>query len=261
MNDKFNQFFNIWNGKFCEVSDPSNLNQCMDLCYAWCDFLNIPRDTIRHLFAYEVFTQPLDITLKYFEHVPNTPAGIPPVGSLVVFSKDIGGTAGHIAISSGRGDTNNFESFDQNFGTDKHCRLVSHGYSAVLGWLTPRQEEMDDDTKRALSLLTTAKVSMGYGNLEAAVRGLVGAANDIVAARNELLEYKNGENERVKQAVDTAIAENNKIWQSQLETANKSIQELTRRVEVLTSTQAENLSYKDLFSIAFKKLWLFRKGV
>jgi len=149
MKDKFNNFFNKWNGKPCEVNDPSNLNQCMDLAYAWCDELEVPRDAIRHLYAYEVYTKPNDITIKYFEMVPNTALAVPKVGDLVVFK---GGTAGHISIrSEGASDTNSFESFDQNFGnTVNKCGLIRHPYDNVLGFLRFRVEKEPEITEQTI---------------------------------------------------------------------------------------------------------------
>jgi len=135
---KFQEFFNEWNGRPCEVNDPSNYAQCMDLAYAWLDKLQITRDTIRHLYAYEVWTKPNDLTVKFFELIPNTPMGMPQCGDLVIFSNKVG-TAGHISISNGEGTTNSFTTFDQNFGpTVKKCGLLNHPYDAVLGWLRPR---------------------------------------------------------------------------------------------------------------------------
>ena len=260
MKEKFQKFFAENNGKYVEVNDPSNLYQCMDLAYKWCDYLQITRDTIRHLYAYEVYSKPCDATVKYFELIPNTPAGIPQVGDLVVFSKEIGGIAGHISIATGEGDTNSFKSFDQNFGIDKHCRIVDHTYSAVLGWLRPRVQELSDDTKRALSLLEQYKTSNGLGNLESTVRALVGFADDIVAVKNELLEYKNGENLRIETAKNEAIKIRDEYWQSQVASANKIIQELNQKVDVLTLGQAENLPWKILMSISWKKFWIARKA-
>jgi len=133
---KFQEFFNQWNGKPCEVNDPSNLNMCMDLAYAFLDKLEIPRDAIRHLYASEVYTKPNDLTVKFFEMFPNTPNGIPQCGDLVVFK---GGVAGHISIAKGEGSTSSFESFDQNYGsTVNKCGLINHSYDNVLGWLRPR---------------------------------------------------------------------------------------------------------------------------
>lgn len=120
--------------------------------------------------------------------------------------------------------------------------------------------EMDDDTKRALEQLQVAKAEFGYGNLESAVRGLMGAQRDIVAVKNELESYKAGESIRIEKAVNKALEVNNATWQSQLDSANKKIGTLTTEVETLKAGLAENLSYAELFSIAFKKLWIFRKS-
>ncbi len=136
-----------------------------------------------------------------------------------------------------------------NIDLDKVVQLAKEG-----------DYQMDDDTKRALEQLQLAKGEFGYGNLESAARGLVGAQRDIVAVRSELQSYKDGENIRIESAVNKAIEINNATWQSQLDTANKNIQELNKKVEGLVLGQAENLSYSDLFSIAFKKLWKIRKG-
>ena len=119
---------------------------------------------------------------------------------------------------------------------------------------------MDDDTKKALDLLQIAKKDGGFGNLEGTVRGLVGAMADLVKVKAELFEYQSGENERIKHAISTAISENDKKWQSQIDSANKRIEELNQKVDILTTTQAENLPYSLLFSIAWKKFWKFRKG-
>lgn len=119
---------------------------------------------------------------------------------------------------------------------------------------------MDDDTKRALDVLNAARAEFGYGNLESAIRGLVGAQRDLVAVKNDLQSYKDGEKIRIDSAVEMALTKSNISWQSQLDSANKQIGDLKKQVEILTSTQAENMSYSTLFSIAFKKLWIFRKS-
>lgn len=141
MKEKFEKFFNKYNGKPCEVNDPSNLNQCFDLAYAWCDELGVPRDAIRHLYASEIYSKPNDITVKHFEFIPNTPLAIPHIGDVVVFK---GGVAGHVSIATGQGDTNTFESFDQNWNTDPNdkankCIVITHAYDNVLGFLRFRQ--------------------------------------------------------------------------------------------------------------------------
>lgn len=140
--ETFNQFFKDFNGKFVEAEDPNNKFQCMDLAFRWCDYLSIPRETIRHLYAYEVYTLPNDLTIKYFELVPNTPNAVPQTGDLVIFEKKVNGTAGHISISAGSGNINYFDSFDQNWSADKRIStIIGHDYKYVLGWLRSRASD------------------------------------------------------------------------------------------------------------------------
>lgn len=155
MKDIFKTFFNTWNGKPCEVNDPSNLNQCMDLAYAFCDALKVPRDCIRHLFASQVYTQPNDLTLEYFEVRPNTAKFVPQVGDFAIFHNyqiidGVKQDVGHISICNGVGDTNAFESFDQNWGTTVNkCGTIRHSYDNVIGFLRFRVApvpEINDQT-------------------------------------------------------------------------------------------------------------------
>lgn len=138
MMDKFNQFYTLYNGKYVEAEDSSNYAQCMDLAFKWLDFLSIPRDTIRHLYAYQVWTMPFDSTRKYFDLVPNTPTNIPMVGDIPIFGQSVG-PAGHISIAAPGSNSSNLVSLDQNWGATKYTHLVTHtNYYGVLGWLHPK---------------------------------------------------------------------------------------------------------------------------
>lgn len=136
----FTQFYANVNGQHVEVSDDSNINQCMDLAYLWTFSLGFPKATIQRLYAKEVYTKATDLTRQYFDVVPNSPTGVPPAGALVVFDATSGNIAGHISIASGVGDTNTFQSFDQNFSPGQRATLVTHNYNTpkVLGWLVPK---------------------------------------------------------------------------------------------------------------------------
>jgi hypothetical protein len=151
MQDKFNQFFAKYNNQSVETEDPTALDQCMDLIFALCDFLGIPRDTIRHQFAYQVATPNPD-TLQYFEWIPNSPTNIPTVGDIIVFKICAGIPVGHVSIETGKSNSLNLVSFDQNWNTinynhgyDKYgnlipyCRQVTHNnYYGVNGWWHPK---------------------------------------------------------------------------------------------------------------------------
>jgi hypothetical protein len=135
MIDKLNQFVANLNGQFVEVSSVSNEYQCMDLVYAWVFCLGYPKATIQHLYAYEVFTKPTDITYKYFDLIPNTPDFIPQDGDIGVFK---GGVAGHIAICLGGGTTLKFRRFEQNNPLGTNASINERGYTNMLGVLRPK---------------------------------------------------------------------------------------------------------------------------
>src|SRR5258706_15444663 len=101
MQDKFNAFFNQVNGKSIEKEDPSAPDQCMDLIFAWCDTLGIPREAVRHQYAYQVWQYPTATTLQYFDLLQNTLTFIPQVGDIAVFGTSVG-FAGHVSIDTGK---------------------------------------------------------------------------------------------------------------------------------------------------------------
>lgn len=135
LTDKLNQFVSNVNGQFVEVSDSSNPNQCMDLVYLWIFCLGYPKATIQHLYAYEAYTKPTDLTYKYFDLIPNTQEFIPQDGDICVFK---GGIAGHIAICLGGGTTSKFRRFEQNNPLGTHAAINDRGYTNMLGVLRPK---------------------------------------------------------------------------------------------------------------------------
>lgn len=138
MQDKFNKWLTLVNGKSIEAEDPSNKFQCFDLAFNWCDFLGIPREAIRHFYAYQIFTQPNDTTRKYFDIIYNGPNNTPQVGDIVVFGQQIG-YAGHVAIDTGKSTPMNVLTEDQNWNGLQYARPVTHyNYYGVLGWLHPK---------------------------------------------------------------------------------------------------------------------------
>lgn len=139
---QFADFVTKNNGQPVEVEDPSALDQCMDLAFAWCDFIGVDRATIRHQYAYQIWTQPIDLTVQIFDYIPNTPNGVPKEGDIVVFNQSVG-SAGHVSIATGVGDSNGFQSFDQNWSGASYAKLVNHVYTSVSGWLHKKDTQLD----------------------------------------------------------------------------------------------------------------------
>lgn len=155
----FDEFVTKYNGQAVETEDPTNLNQCMDLAFAWCDAIGVPRETIRHLNSFEVWTKPLDITLQYFDYIPNTPHGVPAQGDIVVFDQRVG-PYGHVAIASGKGDPNWFTGFSQNWSGVASAQMVEYRYDGVCGWLHKKQTIAGSESSDAfLQVCTKLQVS------------------------------------------------------------------------------------------------------
>lgn len=72
-----------------------------------------------------------------FDKIANTPSFVPQFGDVMVWGN---GTYGHIAICTGKGTVQTFESFDQNYPTGSTCHYVTHNYTGVLGVLRPKAQ-------------------------------------------------------------------------------------------------------------------------
>ncbi len=126
-------------GKPVEREDPTNVDQCFDWAFAYIDALSIPRTTIRHLRAYEIWTLATDETRRYFDLIPNTPTAVPQKGDIVIFDTTVG-VSGHVCIASGNNDgTKTFQSTDQNWNGHLFIEYIWHNYTGVLGWLRPKK--------------------------------------------------------------------------------------------------------------------------
>lgn len=91
---------------------------------------------------------------EWFEKIVNTPSGVPIKGDIPVWDASIGGGFGHISLAKGWGDTNQFDSFDENWPTQGYydaqhnfigtgvCHFQRHNYKGVIGWLRPRTQEL-----------------------------------------------------------------------------------------------------------------------
>lgn len=81
---------------------------------------------------YEQFAAPLP---NGYDRIANTPSFIPQKGDMVVWGAMPSNPYGHVAIANGVGDTNSFQSYDQNWTGGEKVHLVNHNYNYVLGVL------------------------------------------------------------------------------------------------------------------------------
>jgi uncharacterized coiled-coil protein SlyX len=211
--NKTDQFFSKYDGKFLDA-DGAYGNQCVDVVKAF-------------------FTEVVGISGKArgnavdywnacpeLEKIPNTPSYVPQKGDIIVWGTGIG-QYGHIAIAKGVGDTNKFDSFDQNFPLGTPCHFVNHSYKNVLGGL--RAKNINDPEP---------VVTPPTPQVDPRDQQIVDLNNQITSIREE-------RNETVKRLMAESANEVLKIedLSKQLAAANKTINELNDTID----SQKKNL--------------------
>ena len=121
------EFIDKYNGVSVDF-DGAYGSQCVDLAKLWESENNYP------LIRGNAIDEPNNIDTNFYEYIPNTPTGVPSQGDLVVWDYS---PYGHIAIFIS-GDTNSFDSFDQNYPVGSTCHVQHHTYSHVKGWIHPK---------------------------------------------------------------------------------------------------------------------------
>ena len=133
MKDKLNQFISNLNGQFVEVSYRPAPYQCFDLAYAWVFALDIPKATVQHGAAFEIWTKANDLTRQYFDLIPNKLETIPQEGDLVVWNNKYG-RYGHVAIVIEATQTR-MKVFEQNNPLGTNAHIQDRSYTNVSGFL------------------------------------------------------------------------------------------------------------------------------
>jgi len=137
MRNKLNQFISNLNGQFVEVSYRPAAYQCFDLVYNWVFCLGIPKATVQHGSAFEIWTLASDFTRQYFDLIENKLETIPRAGDIVVWSSKYG-KYGHTAIVIEATQTT-MKVFEQNDPLGTNAHIADKKYTNVLGFLRPKE--------------------------------------------------------------------------------------------------------------------------
>lgn len=76
----------------------------------------------------------------YFTWVANSPTGVPPYGSIVVFNGRVGGGYGHTGVAIEGCDTNQVRVIQQNDPFGSGASIKVYNYNNVMGWLVPKSQ-------------------------------------------------------------------------------------------------------------------------
>ena len=132
---RLDRFVSDWNEKFLNFDD-SVPNQCFSVANAWAKrYLGL------HDFTGGYARDIINQAGSDFTRVDYAPGKFPPPGAIVVWhecpAQSIG-QAGHVDVCISA-NPSSFVGFDQNWGSDRHCRRVTHNYQGVSGWLIPKR--------------------------------------------------------------------------------------------------------------------------
>ena len=260
MRDKLNRFIDNTIGQFIEVSSSSALYQCMDLAYNWVFCLGFPKATIQNQYAYQVYTNPKEITYHYFDLIPNTSDFIPQDGDIGVFDKTTSNIAGHIVICLGGGTTSKFKRFEQNNPLGTNAHIGEGGYSKFLGVLRPKiQESSVTEPHWFKTLLQEAGLTLEnegafrifwekaikYDNDIRSLQEQVKSANEALADRALEVSVLTEKSQKLSDAATEAQEQLNKT-RSDYATAVSEKQTLQYQFEKLTIENEENQKAMDV---------------
>lgn len=130
MQEQLNTFIAQFNGRSVDY-DHVYGSQCVDLVKAWEDWIDCP---ITNGNAKDQFKDWAGYT-----RITNTITAVPQPGDIIIWGTKIG-QWGHIAVFVS-GNAISFKSFDQNWPVGSVCKIVSHSYNGVLGWLRPNKSK------------------------------------------------------------------------------------------------------------------------
>lgn len=246
---KLDEFVNKYLGKFVEAGGSANAKfQCVDLINQYLvEVLGYPKI---------LWINAKDFSKKageLYNWIDNTPYGIPKKGDIMVWDS---GTWGHVAIYIS-GDVNRFKSFDQNYGTNKACRVVSHGYKSISGWLSPKvsQTASNDNLKACLKAHSNAMKGLQQSEtrekklqkkLEHNKKVKQELANSIQELLKQEKEYKKvvqkleKDNKEINAMIKKKTGEAS-FYQQQVETVNEELKKIKQE---LTSLKKQNKKWK-----------------
>jgi hypothetical protein len=274
------EFIAKYTGKFVEYHSYGTgaLYQCVDLINQYItEYLKLPA-----IIGTNAQDFPSKASKTDYDYILNTPTGVPEPGDIVIFKSADG--VGHISIFV-EGNANLFTSFDQNYPTGSPCKLVSHNYRNVLGWLHPKKDPMSDtmliekkdfDKLMANSLDRDSLCEyLGYPKdtsletLKNAIAGIKSRASDMerqlasanaeVANRKEQVsrleaDIANWKNllKTSEDKLNSATSQYKKLteeWKGQLEAKQTELDGLAKKLGEANIALAECQSKRDYFSV------------
>jgi hypothetical protein len=173
---------------------------------------------------------------EYYDKIPNSPTAVPQFGDIIVWNGNVAAGVGHVAIAKGVGDTNRFDSFDQNWPSGSPCHFQNHDYKNVTGWLRPKNQQAISGTPPPPQVDPKDAIIADLTNK-------LDEANRLDATLSQQLKDKTAE--------ATRLEEEKKVLEANVELHKATISELTDTV-----SDRDTIHEADLQEIAGLKVRL-----
>lgn len=215
----------------------------------------------------EHFSELFDTNLFQFTY--NSPTNIPPQGAVFVMTN---GQFGHTGIIDSA-TSSSFISLDQNWGSgvngsgkgDMAIRLVTHDYSDTLGWITPKNNDSNNNISdfhlNKEEELTQWTLSNGVARIQeilnlpkegfgSSLPGFYAIINDLNASNGSLLsQIKEKDKEITKKENEINLLKEQTIKHIDKLSEAATIEQ-KKYEETITSLNAEIIKLKESFNIS-----------
>jgi len=106
-----------------------------------------------------------------FTWVANTPTGVPPYGSIVVFNGRVGGGYGHTGVAIEGSDVNQVRIIQQNDPFGSGVSIKTYPYTNVAGWLVPKTNNAGTPAQGGDMIINDDNNYARFNKLHMQVRG------------------------------------------------------------------------------------------
>lgn len=179
-----------------------------------------------------------------FTWIPNTPTGIPPYGSIVVFNGRMGGGSGHTGVAIEGSDLNQVRVIQQNDPTGSGVSIKVYPYTNVSGWLVKKETNIPQPSGG--DIMNQGENEYARANdLHLKLRGRTldrNIFNQLVASHTSWLRYieilsDDPEAQARQQDANVGQVARRDNWEGQIHTLVQQFSDSQKQVDQLTEAQ------------------------
>lgn len=182
-----------------------------------------------------------------FTWIPNTPTGVPPYGSIVVFNGRVGGGYGHTGVAIEGCDLNQVRVIQQNDPTGSGVSIKVYPYTNVSGWLVKKENNVPQPGGGGDVMNQGENEYARANDLHLKLRGRAldrNIFNQLVASRTSWLRYieilsDDPEAQARQQDATVGQVARRDNWEGQIKILQQQFADSQKQVHMLVGSQKE----------------------